>query len=94
MSAEGLTIVLDRLRDYVALASWTELSSLALGAIVLFNLLSPPPPRVPGAPVYGYRSKWEPSLLLRLRYVFGANEIIASGYQKVPNKDFAAVRLP
>jgi hypothetical protein len=39
--------------------------------------------RVPGAPIHGYWSWFEPTWLLQLRYAKDAHKIIASGYQKV-----------
>jgi hypothetical protein len=39
--------------------------------------------KVPGAPVHGYWSWFEPTWLLQLRYAKDAHKIIESGYQKV-----------
>lgn len=39
--------------------------------------------KVPGAPVHGYWSWFEPTWLLQLRYAKDAHKIIASGYEKV-----------
>lgn len=35
------------------------------------------------APIVGYRSLFEPTQLLRLRFLFGARDIIRNGYAKV-----------
>ena len=48
----------------------------------LFFLVSFTSPKV-DAPVVGYRSVFEPTLLLRLRFLFGARDIIRNGYTKV-----------
>ena len=39
--------------------------------------------RVPGAPVHGYRSWFEPTWVMNLRYAKDAQNIIISGYKKV-----------
>lgn len=39
--------------------------------------------KVPGAPVHGYWSWFEPTWFLQLRYAKDAHKIIASGYEKV-----------
>jgi len=39
--------------------------------------------RVPNTPIHGYRSWFEPTFLLQLRYARDAHKIISSGYEKV-----------
>lgn len=39
--------------------------------------------RVPGAPVHGYWTWFEPTWFMQLRYAFTAHNIISSGYLKV-----------
>jgi hypothetical protein len=39
--------------------------------------------RVPNAPIHGYKSWFEPTFLLELRYARDAHKIIYSGYEKV-----------
>lgn len=57
---------------------------LAGTALLVFLLLPlfQSPARV-DAPIVGYRSLLEPTLLLRLRFLFGARDIIREGYAKV-----------
>ncbi|PNP47762.1 hypothetical protein THARTR1_10447 [Trichoderma harzianum] len=43
--------------------------------------------KVPGAPVHGYFSWFEPTWLLQLRYAKDAHKIIASGYEKYNTKN-------
>ena len=83
MDSETVFIIWKRLSGHVALASWSEIAASLVGFVILLSFLRPHPPRVPGAPVHGYKSKWEPSLFLKWRYVFASNEIIAQGYRKV-----------
>ena len=40
-------------------------------------------PKTVKAPCAGYRSAWEPTLLLRMRFIAGARTIIMDGYSKV-----------
>ncbi|KAL7940470.1 hypothetical protein V8C42DRAFT_226064 [Trichoderma barbatum] len=43
--------------------------------------------KVPGAPVHGYFSWFEPTWFLQLRYAKDAHKIIASGYEKYNTKN-------
>jgi len=60
------------------------LLSLASAAFFLLYFISSfsSSPKV-DAPIVGYRSVFEPTLLLRLRFLFGAGDIIRNGYTKV-----------
>lgn len=58
---------------------FTVLGSIAIISFVswLFS------PKTVKAPYAGYRSAWEPTLLLRMRFITGARPIIIDGYNKV-----------
>jgi len=45
--------------------------------------LQPKRPRMLGAPLHGSKGWWEPSLLLSLRFIYDAYNIIDTGYKKV-----------
>lgn len=84
MDPESLYIVRKRFVEHFNSASYAEVAAWLLGicwVISIFNAKSTP--RVAGAPVHGHRSKWEPSLLLQIRFTFSAYDIISSGYKQV-----------
>ena len=51
-------------------------------AMILYSF-SAPTKRSAEAPFVGYRSSWEPTLLLRLRFCIGALPILREGYKNV-----------
>ena len=67
-----------------SIGSKSVLLPLASTVFFLFFFVSSfsSPPKV-DAPIVGYRSVFEPTLLLRLRFLFGARDIIRNGYTKV-----------
>ena len=55
-----------------------------LGAIAIVSFVSWLfGPKTVKAPYAGYRSAWEPTLLLRMRFIASARTIIMDGYSKV-----------
>ncbi|KAK8103052.1 cytochrome P450 monooxygenase [Apiospora sp. TS-2023a] len=74
-------------------ASRMEIFVLLLG-LVLANafLFRTKSPTLAGAQVYGYRSAWEPTLWLQIRFVTSANSIIHSAYQKLKHAPFVLRR--
>jgi hypothetical protein len=62
-------------------------SQTALLALFLCWAVSPVlrerPKRVENAPVFGFRSIFEPTFLLKARFIFGGHKIIADGYKQV-----------
>ncbi|KAI9148468.1 Cytochrome P450 monooxygenase ATR4 [Paramyrothecium foliicola] len=49
-------------------------------------------PRIPGAKVHGYRGWWEPSFILKARFLLNASSIIESGYEKFKDVPFIVRR--
>lgn len=83
-SPETALLLKERLIDRFNNASYIEKLILLL---VLVSIISSLPtkksPKVHGAPVHGYRSIFEPTLWLQIRFTTGAYHIIESGYNKV-----------
>lgn len=73
-----------RVLDYLQTATYRELATLVVGFWFVTSFLTKKgSPKVPGAPYHGYRSFFEPTLWLQLRFVTGGYNIIESGYNKV-----------
>ena len=84
MDPESLYTTRKRFVEHLQSPSYAELAAGLLGICWMISIFNAqPPPRIAGAPVHGRRSKWEPSLLLQLRFVFSAYDIISSGWEKV-----------
>ncbi|PLB40143.1 cytochrome P450 [Aspergillus candidus] len=68
---------------------FTVLGSIAIISFVswLFS------PKTVKAPYAGYRSAWEPTLLLRMRFITGARPIIIDGYNKFKRSMFKLRRM-
>ncbi|OTB02044.1 hypothetical protein M426DRAFT_63005 [Hypoxylon sp. CI-4A] len=63
-------------------------SLIILGLSLISFTRSPRRDGVLLAPVHGFRSSFEPSLLLRARFITGAYDIVSSGYKKFKNVPF------
>jgi len=65
--------------------SFAQTAAWVIGLYWAFSVLlgKKQNPTVAGALVQGKRWSWEPALLLQIRFVFGAYDIISSGYDKV-----------
>ena len=72
-----------RLIDYLHSASYAELAAIAVGLLWLSSFFGPKHPTVPGAKVFGYRSFFEPTFFVQVRFVFSAHDIISNAYEKV-----------
>lgn len=72
-----------RLLVYLQSASYAELAAIAIGLLWLSSFLGPKHPTVPGAKVFGYRSFFEPTFFVQVRFVFSAHDIITNAYEKV-----------
>ncbi|ODA81013.1 hypothetical protein RJ55_03974 [Drechmeria coniospora] len=73
--------------------TWLAVTYFALGlafACLVVVLLAPG--KHPDAPVFGYRSMFEPTLLLQARFILGAHDIIHAAYQKMKNQTFVLRR--
>ncbi|KAK5988323.1 Cytochrome P450 monooxygenase ATR4 [Cladobotryum mycophilum] len=61
-------------------------------ALLLFSglilLLLRPGEKLPNAPVYGYRSIFDPTLFLRFRFITSAYDIIKAGYKEMKDRPF------
>jgi hypothetical protein len=57
--------------------------ALLLAVTSLVFILFYPGRKLPNAPVFGYRSFFEPALLLQSRFIMGANDIIHGAYEIV-----------
>lgn len=78
-----MEILTGRAVEYVRRASYSELAAIVIGFIWFLSYFHQQHPRVPGAQVHGYSSWFEPSFLLKIRFVTQAYDIIDSGYKKV-----------
>ncbi|KAK1141313.1 hypothetical protein N8T08_009220 [Aspergillus melleus] len=64
---------------------------LALTWLVI-SLFTPGRQRRPNAPVFGYRSFFEPTLVLQSRFIVGARDIIHGAYKSMKNHPFVLRR--
>lgn len=79
-----LSVLRDRVVNYLDRASYSQGTAILLGICWIISLLSGnKSPIVPGAKFHGYTSWFEPSFLLKIRFVTNASNIIESGYKKV-----------
>lgn len=60
-----------------------QITALLIGSILILLSLKQNGKRVPGAPIHGHQYWWEPTIWSQMRFVFGAQGIVASGYRKV-----------
>lgn len=65
------------------LIKWAGISLLWFWATSFFQLKRP---RIRNTPVHGSRGFWEPTFLLKIRFIYDAYNIINNGYAKVRRK--------
>jgi hypothetical protein len=80
-----LETIVTRVVELLKPANYAQIAAWVIGLYWAFSVLigRKQNPTVAGAPVQGKRWSWEPALLLQIRFVFGAYNIISSGYDKV-----------
>lgn len=73
-----------RILDWLHHATLFELMAAGIGFMAVISFLTKKrSPIVGKAKVYGYRSWFEPTLFLQVRFTFSANDIITRAYNKV-----------
>ncbi|KAL5114030.1 hypothetical protein ACEQ8H_008086 [Pleosporales sp. CAS-2024a] len=77
-----LDVVNNSLSSYSLLPTYIKWGGVVVTWLCFVSLLSPKIPRIDGAQVHGSRGWWEPSFLLKARFIFDAKNIISSGYKK------------
>ncbi|ROW08498.1 hypothetical protein VMCG_03255 [Cytospora schulzeri] len=93
MDPEALYVLKHRLLEYLSTATYAELAALLVGFFSILSLFhTTKSPTVPGAPVHGYRSIFEPTFWLQIRFTTSAYDIIDSGYKKLKNVPFVLRR--
>ncbi|RWA03662.1 hypothetical protein EKO27_g11441 [Xylaria grammica] len=86
--------LLARLVEFAHSASPTQILGIALLTVVAISYLTNKKDKnIPGVPIHGYRSRFEPTFLLQARFVMGAHKIISSGYQKFKDVPFVVRRF-
>ncbi|PSN63321.1 putative cytochrome P450 [Corynespora cassiicola Philippines] len=90
---DTFTEKLDAFAAVSAVKSKGALLPLLITASLLFLILIFSSSLEVDAPVVGYRSLFEPTLLLRSRFLFGARDIIQNGYKKYKNAIFYIRRI-
>ena len=90
---DTFTEKLDAFAAVSAVKSKGALLPLLITASLLFLILIFSSSLEVDAPVVGYRSLFEPTLLLRSRFLFGARDIIQNGYKKVNFVSFVVLNL-
>ena len=83
MEVQHLDILVVRVVEHLRHASYSELAAIAIGFFWFLSFFRQQHPRVPGAKVHGFSSWFEPNILLQIRFVTQAHDIIESGYKKV-----------
>lgn len=82
-SPETALLLKERLLDRFNNATNAEIAILFLGLLSIVSIFpGKKSPKVSGAPVHGYRSIFEPTLWLQIRFTTGAFDIVDSGYKK------------
>ncbi|KID89997.1 cytochrome P450, partial [Metarhizium majus ARSEF 297] len=93
MKPEDICAVGNRALEYVTHASYTEISVLAAFFLALVSLLSrKPSPRITHAPFHGYRSFFEPTLWVQIRFTTDAYNIITTAYKYLKDVPFVLRR--
>ncbi|KHN93731.1 Cytochrome P450 [Metarhizium album ARSEF 1941] len=89
----GLLQQLDiEIYDSLSSSRYVKLAVIVLAWFWALSFLKPRRPRIPGAQVHGYRGWWEPSFLLKTRFIYDAYDIISSGYAKFKDVPFVVTR--
>lgn len=82
-----------RLVKLAASLTAAQITVLIMGSLSLLFLFGHGKSTFHGAPVAGRRSRWEPTFWLQSRFIFGARQIISSGYRKVRIRESAPTTL-
>ena len=82
-----------RVVEHLRQASYSKLAAIVIGLFSFLLFFRQQHPRVPGAKVHGYSSWFEPTFLLKIRFVTQAYNIIDSGYKKVRLQEFLSLLL-
>jgi hypothetical protein len=77
------SVVWDPLRKSLEALSYANIAAILCTVCWLSTILLQKKPGLANAPVHGYRSMFEPSLLLRARFITGARDVIMTGYERV-----------
>ncbi|KAI1127654.1 cytochrome P450 [Nemania abortiva] len=82
-----------RILNFIEKATNLEILAVSIGVyFVVAYFLPKRSPTVAGAPVHGYRSIFEPTLWLQIRFTTNAYSIIDSGYKKLKNVPYVLRR--
>nr|UOW59931.1 SonI [Paraconiothyrium archidendri] len=86
--------ILTRAVELLKPTNYYQLAATVFGLYFAWSLIvgRKQNPTVAGAPVVGKRWAWEPAILLQLRFVFGAFDIISDGYNKLKNSPYVVRR--
>ncbi|KAF1994165.1 cytochrome P450 [Amniculicola lignicola CBS 123094] len=80
--------------DFLDSLSFPQAIGILLAFVfVLSSLLQKGRPKPPNAPYHGYRSWWEPTFLLKMRFIFRAKQIIHEGFMKYKDVPFVVRRV-
>jgi hypothetical protein len=69
--------------NHLGQLSFVQLAAILLVTSLILSSILRQSPKVTNAPYHGYRAWFEPTFLVQARFIFGAKNIISSGYQKV-----------
>ncbi|KAI0436660.1 cytochrome P450 [Xylaria telfairii] len=93
LSVEELSLLQKRALEYFERATTSEIIAILVAVYFIFSfLLAKKSPTVAGAPVYGYRSFFEPTLWVQIRFTTNAFNIIESSYKKLKNVPYVLRR--
>jgi hypothetical protein len=82
-SADLVEVVGSAVSRCLLLPNYIKLAGAIVVWLYLVTILKSNPPRIHGARVHGSKGWWEPSFWLQIRFIFDAQNIISSGYNKV-----------
>ncbi|KAM7190976.1 Cytochrome P450 [Naviculisporaceae sp. PSN 640] len=93
---ERVNVLLSRIIELKQSTSRYE--QIAVGLVILlvlsfFSSWRRSKKNIANVPIHGYRSRFEPAMLLQLRFVMGAKNIISTGYKKFKNVPFIVRRF-
>lgn len=69
--------------EYLSSSLYVRWAVVVVAWLSTVSMLQTKRPRIPNAQVHGSKGWWEPSFLLKLRFIYDAQNIINSGYKKV-----------
>lgn len=84
METDSIHAIGTRAVDFLTHASYTKISLLAALSLAFVSFLGrKPSPKIANAPFHGYRSIFEPTLWLQIRFTIDAYNIITAAYKSV-----------